>query len=147
VNVAALAERAGVSPHTIRYYEKAGLIAAPGRTRSGYRDYDGSEVDRLRFIQGCQRLGLRLREIKSLLVVRDTGECPCGPASELLQRRLSELDGELARLHTVRDELAAMAARIPGRECPDPVPGSWQPVREEVDSDGRSVPVLRRPAV
>ena len=37
-------------------------------------------VDRLKFIQGAQRLGLKLRDIADLLAVRDTGVCPCEPA-------------------------------------------------------------------
>lgn len=42
-------------------HEKAGLLPAPERTAADYRSYDESAVDRLRFIQGGQRLGLRLQ--------------------------------------------------------------------------------------
>ena len=61
LRVAELAELVGVSPDTIRYYERAGLLPRPPRTRSGYRSYDTQAIDRLRFIQGAQRLGLRLK--------------------------------------------------------------------------------------
>jgi DNA-binding transcriptional MerR regulator len=86
--VAELAAAVGVNPDTIRYYERAGLLPASARTAAGYRAYDPAAVDRLRFIQGAQRLGLRLRDIRDLLAVRDTGECPCEPAEQLLRRRL-----------------------------------------------------------
>jgi DNA-binding transcriptional MerR regulator len=76
IGVSALAERVGVARDTIRYYEKVGLLPAPNRSASDYRQYDETAVDRLRFIQGCQRLGLRLREIKTLLEVRDTRHMP-----------------------------------------------------------------------
>jgi DNA-binding transcriptional MerR regulator len=70
----------GVTTDTARYYERAGLLPPPRRTPAGYRAYDVDAVDRLRFIQGAQRLGLRLRDVVDLLAVRDTGACPCEPA-------------------------------------------------------------------
>jgi DNA-binding transcriptional MerR regulator len=70
LGVSALAQRVGVRPDTIRYYEKAGLLPPPERTANAYRRYEESAVDQLRFIQGGQRLGLRLGEITTLLDVR-----------------------------------------------------------------------------
>ncbi len=133
LSVSALAKRVGVGTDTIRYYEKAGLLPAPERTAADYRSYDESAVDRLRFIQGGQRLGLRLREIKTLLEVRDTGECPCEPAEQLLRHHIGEVDRELARLRALRRELVVMADGLPGPDCRDPAPGTWRPAM----SDGR----------
>jgi DNA-binding transcriptional MerR regulator len=86
-------------------------------------------LDRLRFIQGAQRLGMRLREIRTLLAVRDTGQCPCEPAEQLLRHHIAEIDREMRRLRTLRGELVAMADRLPSPNCPDPAPGTWQPPR------------------
>ncbi len=128
MRVGELAEAAGVSPDTIRYYERAGLLEPPARTPAGYRAYPRAALERLRFIQGCQRLGLRLRDVADLLAVRDTGACPCGPAEDLLQRRLAELDAEVARLVALRGELVAMLGRLPAVDCPPPGPDtSWCP--------------------
>jgi DNA-binding transcriptional MerR regulator len=82
LRVGELADAVGASADTIRYYERAGLLPPPERTTSGYRAYDASAVERLRFIQGAQRLGLRLADIRDLLAVRDTGSCACGPAED-----------------------------------------------------------------
>ncbi|MGH3431332.1 MAG: MerR family transcriptional regulator [Thermocrispum sp.] len=133
LRVAELARLVGVRPDTIRYYERAGLLAAPPRTASGYRAYPPSAAERVRFIQGCQRLGLRLREIADLLAVRDTGVCPCEPAETLLVRRIEELDAELARLTALRTDLTAMVRGLPDGQCPDISPGLWCPV----DGEGR----------
>ena len=127
LRVAELAAAASVSADTIRYYERAGLLPAPPRSPSGYRAYGPEAVDRLKFIQGAQRLGLRLRDIADLLAVRDTGVCPCEPAEELLRRRLTELDAEMARLAALRAEMAAMADALPSADCPPPAPGTWCP--------------------
>ncbi|HEX2130852.1 MAG TPA: MerR family transcriptional regulator [Actinophytocola sp.] len=128
--VAELAAQAGVGTDTIRYYERTGLLAPPPRTSGGYRRFPPETVDRLRFIQGCQRLGLRLREIAELLTVRDTGECPCEPAETLLRRRMSEVDTELARLAALREDLVRMVESMP--DCREPAPGTWCPPGEEV---------------
>lgn len=127
MTVSALGEHVGVSADTVRYYEQAGLLPAPERTAAGYRVYGPQAADRLRFIQGAQRLGLRLRDIRDLLTVRDTGECPCEPAEEMLRRRIAEVDAEMARLSALRSELEQMLDRIPAPDCPDPVPGTWRP--------------------
>ncbi|MEV0720241.1 MerR family transcriptional regulator [Asanoa sp. NPDC050611] len=127
MRVAELAEVVGVSADTVRYYERVGLLHPPRRTGAGYRSYDASAADRLRFIQGGQRLGLRLKDIADLLAVRDTGVCPCEPAEELLKRRLDELDAELARLAALRAEMVRMIDGLPARDCPPPEPGTWCP--------------------
>jgi DNA-binding transcriptional MerR regulator len=136
MGVSGLAKRVGVGPDTIRYYEKVGLLHEPARTASAYRRYDEAAVDRLRFIQGCQRLGLRLREIRTLLEVRDTGICPCEPAEALLRERLAELDNQLAELTALRAELTSMVERLPSADCASPTPGTWTPrwTDEEVSS-------------
>jgi DNA-binding transcriptional MerR regulator len=109
-----------VGSDTIRYYEKIGLLLPPERTPAGYRIYDAAVVGRLQFIQGAQRLGLTLLDIKNLLAIRDTGECPCEPAETLLRRRMAELDAELARLTALRDQIVAMVEALPAADCPRP---------------------------
>jgi MerR family mercuric resistance operon transcriptional regulator len=126
LTVSALADRVGVRPDTIRYYERIGLLPPAARTSGDHRRWPATTVDRLRFIQGCQRLGLSLEEIRDLLAVRDTGACPCEPAGPLLARHLADIDAEMARLAALRTELAAMLHRI-GPDCPDPTPGTWRP--------------------
>jgi DNA-binding transcriptional MerR regulator len=125
LSVAGLAEQVGVKRDTIRYYERIGLLPDPPRTSGDHRRYPPSAVDRLRFIQGCQRLGLRLDDIRDLLEVRDTGACACTPANDLLRQRLAELDAEVARLRALRADLTSMLDAFEADQCPDPEPGTW----------------------
>lgn len=120
MTIAEVAAGAGVRPDTLRYYERAGLVPAPPRTSGAHRRYPPTTIERLRFIRGAQRLGLRLSEIKDLLAVRDTGVCPCEPAEDLLRRHLAEIDAELVRLTRLREEVAAMLLTSPA--CTDPAP-------------------------
>lgn len=137
LRVAQLGAAVGISPDAVRFYEREGLLSPPARTSAGYRSYGADAVERLRFIQGCQRLGLRLREIGDLLAIRDTGTCPCTPAEQLLRRRIGEVDAEMARLAALRAEMAAMADALPSATCPPPSPGVWCPPEEKGDHDAR----------
>jgi DNA-binding transcriptional MerR regulator len=128
LSITQLAARASVRPDTIRYYERTGLLPAPARTAGDHRRYDERALDRLQFIRGAKRLGLRLDAIAELLDLRDAGQCPCDSAAEMLRSRLDEIDAEMARLAALRDQLAAMLSAIPGPACPDPAPGTWRPV-------------------
>jgi DNA-binding transcriptional MerR regulator len=144
LSVGQLAARVGVRPDTIRYYERAGLLPPPRRTGGDHRRYGAADLDRLLFIRGAQRLGLRLAEIRELLAVRDTGACACGPAEVLLRGHVSEIDQEIARLTALRAELAGLLSAMPGPACPDPAPGTWcAPDFAGEEGGDRNVLVLR----
>ena len=150
LTVGQLAARVGVRADTIRYYERSGLLPEPNRTDGDHRRYGPADLDRMLFIRGAQRLGLRLAEIKVLLAVRDTGVCPCGPAETLLSEHIGEIDREIARLARLRADLARMVVGLSGQSgpCPDPVPGTWCAAsRRDTESNAgggdRNVLVLR----
>lgn len=135
-SITELADRGGVRPETIRFYERAGLLPPPARTAGAHRRYGDDALDRLQFIRGAKRLGLRLAAISQLLAWRDTGQCACEPAAGLLRSRLTEIDTEMTRLAFLRDQLTIMLAAIPGPACPDPDPGTWRPLRPPASRDG-----------
>ena len=118
MTITEVATQARVSSDTLRYYEKAGLLAPSGRTEAGYSLYTEDIVDRLRLIKGAQRSGLRLGEIRQLLEVKDRGGCPCGHTEALLATRLSEIDAEMRQLRELRGQLVELLAVA--QTCTDP---------------------------
>ncbi len=106
------------------------------RTSGSHRRYGEETAERLRFIRGAQRLGLRLGDVQTLLAVRDTGSCPCEPADQLLRKRIAEIDAEMTRLLALRQELVRMTDGLadPAPGCPDPEPGTWCPPSEGGES-------------
>jgi DNA-binding transcriptional MerR regulator len=118
-----LAESQGLRSDTLRYYERVGLLRPAGRTTAGYRLYDAAATERLRFIKGLQRMGLRLADIKELLAVRDRGGCPCGHTAVVVERRLAELDAEIEQLEALRGELVGLRRR--NAECTDASAPRW----------------------
>lgn len=137
LKVSQLGARAGVSPDTVRYYDRLGLLPATGRSESGYRLYDERAVERLRQIRQAQRMGLRLSQIGELLQTLDGGECPCEETVDAMTERREEIDAEIARLTALRDQLvAAISAGVDGECCDrsedECVPKVLKP-REEVN--------------
>ena len=124
LTVSALADQTGLSPDTVRYYERVGLLPEPARSAAGYRLYDRTAIGRLRLIKSAQRAGLRLREIGELLQVADQGQCPCGHTEDLLRQRLAEVRGELERLRALEADLVGLLERRPDPSCPDLTTGA-----------------------
>jgi DNA-binding transcriptional MerR regulator len=121
--ISVLADGLGVSTDTLRYYERLGLLRPAGRSSAGYRLYDEAGAERLRFIRGAQRIGLRLGAIKELLDVQDRGQCPCGHTRILVQRRLAEVNADLRELAMVKRQLLELQRR--NDQCMDAAPGTW----------------------
>src|SRR6202035_1544169 len=67
MTIGRVANAAGERADAIRFRERQGLIAAPRRNFSGYRNYSDEVLDRLRFIGDAKRLGFTLKEIRELL--------------------------------------------------------------------------------
>jgi DNA-binding transcriptional MerR regulator len=123
MRIGTLAEHAGVTTKTIRYYESIHLLAEPLRTPSGYREYGDDAVQRLRFIRDAQLSGLSLAEIQSVLELKDAGARSCGHTMALLDRHLAEIDEQIARLEVARTDLLDLVGRARGLDpanCTDP---------------------------
>ncbi|MEX2553097.1 MAG: MerR family transcriptional regulator [Actinomycetota bacterium] len=108
LRVSDLASKASVSSGTIRFYEKQGLLPEPPRSSSGYREYDGTALERIEFIKAGQALGMRLTDIKELCDIRDHGRCPCGHTTQVLDRRIVEVEEEIERLVRLKNNLTDM---------------------------------------
>ncbi len=121
MRIGELARQVGVATSAIRFYEESGLLPEPARTPAGYRDYDPEVVDRLAFIRAGQAVGLTLGELRDVLAIRDAGEPPCRHVTELLDKRLAEVDERIRELRRLRRDLASLAevaADLDPAECP-----------------------------
>lgn len=108
LRISQLAERCGVRPSTLRFYETAGLLPAE-RTASGYRVYGEESVERLAFISSAKLLGLALEDIRELLEVRDEGVC-----AAVRDRMLPMVADRIADADRRAAELAAFSAHLAG---------------------------------
>src|SRR5947209_17576098 len=72
-----LARQAGVSPDTLRHYERRGLLPPPQRSAAGYRLYSNEALGRVRLIRGALSTGFTVNELGAILADRDRGGAPC----------------------------------------------------------------------
>jgi DNA-binding transcriptional MerR regulator len=108
MRIGEVARLTDTSTKTIRFYEQAGLIPPPGRTRSGYREYRPAIMDRLRFIHRGQAAGLSLAEVRQILAIRDRGEAPCAHVRQVLGTRLDQVRGQIAELVALEGHLQTL---------------------------------------
>lgn len=113
-----LAKAAGLPTSTLRYYERAGLLAPSSRSAAGYRTYDARSLDRLQAIRLAQRAGLSLADIKELSDLQ--GERGFYDAMRRrLAKRLEDVDQRLAELHDLRGRIEqAMSCCQTQANCP-----------------------------
>lgn len=110
------ARRSGVGVETIRYYERTGVVPAPGRSASGRRAYREQDISRLRFIRRCRDLGFPLSDCKSLAGLAGDG-LACTQAQQLGRKHLEAIQAKRAELDRLEAALAhLMQACGSGRE-------------------------------
>jgi DNA-binding transcriptional MerR regulator len=118
-----LAERAGTSARTLRYYEAQGLVR-PRRDANGYRHYDDGELRVVHEIRSLLAVGFGLDDIKPFVACLRAGNESghvCSDSVAVLRRKLAEVDGYLGRLTEVRRQLGTQLEQaIAHREttCP-----------------------------
>ncbi len=121
MRIGQLAEAAGVSVQAIRFYERRGLLPAPHRLPSGYREYPAEVVRAVTLIKEMQGLGFSLRELKLFIQLLETE--PHNPAERraCVEAKLRSIDEQICRLREVRDELST---RLLTCECCNALPAS-----------------------
>ena len=109
LTIGALADRAGVSVETIRFYQRKGLLPEPDRPRGSIRRYGDAELGRVRFIKAAQRLGFSLDEVAELLKLEDGAHCT--EARERAERKLKDVRAKLADLRRIESALQTLVER------------------------------------
>jgi MerR family transcriptional regulator, copper efflux regulator len=94
----AVAKAAGVSPDTVRHYEKIGILPRASRTEAGYRVYPPNTVERVLTVQRALRVGFSLAELAEVLKARDAGGAPCLRVYQLAQEKLQGIEEDIEAL-------------------------------------------------
>jgi DNA-binding transcriptional MerR regulator len=92
MKIGEIAGQAGVSVDTVRFYERVGVLPAPDRTASGYRDYRPETVERIRLTRALQAVGFTLADAVDALAAHDAGGATCESERWRLQAVLDRVD-------------------------------------------------------
>lgn len=111
MKIGELARRSGLSAHTIRYYERIGLLPPPDKNASGHRDYDVSILTWIDFLGRLKATGMPVREMLRYAALREQGG-----GTEAERRAILETHRELvrARLANLRENLSVLDTKIAG---------------------------------
>jgi DNA-binding transcriptional MerR regulator len=105
MKIGEIADRAGVTVDTVRFYERVGVLPQPERTASGYRDFQPETVERIQLTRELQAIGFTLNEAVDALAAHDAGGATCESEQWRLQAVLDRVEARIA-------ELRALSARI-----------------------------------
>jgi DNA-binding transcriptional MerR regulator len=120
LQIGQVAARAGVSPDTVRHYERLGLLPTPERARSGYRQYPDSTLRRLTVIKNALRCGFSLRELGAFFRQRQQQAPPCREVRAAAGRKLETLEQEIRTLQSLRTAMRKILAEWDDRLAATP---------------------------
>jgi MerR family mercuric resistance operon transcriptional regulator len=144
MRIGQLAKYTGVSVEAIRYYERRGVVPAPARTRSGYRDYPDCAVHRVAFIKQARELEFTLDEIGELIGRSEGRRVPNGGIVAMVESKIASVRRRITELTSLLESLEELRGSC-CRSCANPSMPFLMALRrvQECDSPDRSEVVGR----
>lgn len=143
-SIGELAALTGISPSTLRYYDKEGFFPDLNREQSGARIFTDREVGLLKIIECLKATGMSIKDIKQFIDWRDDGDATLGQRKNLFHERLKVVEEQLENLRKIRETLLykcwyydtavdlgseAAVAEIPCEQMPEGIRQAAQKLR------------------
>ncbi|PMS17966.1 MerR family transcriptional regulator [Trinickia dabaoshanensis] len=151
LTIGRMAEALGVSTHTLRYYEQAGLIRPVSRSQAGHRLYSRADIEWLRLVMRLRATGMPIARIQAIAELRAEGPATANERRALLlehrdavQAELRQWQANLAAIEQkIRDYDAMLSDMTDDKNNPQPSKErSWQSTRTQTTNatrvDGQS---------
>ena len=119
INIGAVAERSGVPPKSIRYYESIGLIQPAERRANGYRSYSPLDMRTLAFIKRARGLGFSVEDVRDLLDLWRDRSRKSAAVKAMAAQHIEALGRKIEELQSMRKALADLVKRCRGDSRPD----------------------------
>lgn len=123
VTIGRASAHTGLSPDTLRYYERIGLLGPVGRNAGGQRRYTAEDIARLNFVKRAQSMDFSLDEIAQLLALRDRQGDVRADVRALTESKLAAIEARIEALSGLRDELAELIGQCRASEHACPIIG------------------------
>lgn len=121
MRIGELAERLGLNPKTLRYWEEIGLLPPPQRNESGYRVYTEEHLKLCKFILKAKAVGFKLEEIKEIISLKFSGRIPCACVEEKIREKIREIESLIDELNSQKkllEDILKERREIPASVCP-----------------------------
>ena len=118
MNIGEVAERSGIPPKTIRYYEDIGLVR-PQRSGNGYRAFRETDLHKLAFLGRARALGFSIEDCRTLLSLYEDETRESAQVKAVAEEHLTAIDEKIAQLQSMRGTLAHLVESCHGDNRPD----------------------------
>jgi Cu(I)-responsive transcriptional regulator len=118
MNIGEVADRSGLPPKTIRYYEDIGLIR-PVRSANGYRAFRDTDLHKLAFLGRARALGFSIEDCRTLLALYEDDSRESAQVKAVAEEHLAKIDEKIALLQAMRGTLADLVEACHGDHRPD----------------------------
>lgn len=121
MNITEIAQKIGLTPKSIRFYEEKGLITPPARAANGYRQYNAVHIEELTLLHQARQVGFTLPVCKELLELYKNPHRRSADVKERTMARIAEIDTQIQQLRFMRQKLMGLARQCPGDDsenCP-----------------------------
>lgn len=112
MRIAELENRTGVGRHSLRFYEREGLLVGVRRGPNNYRDYPESAVRDATLLRQLQSLGFSLQEIREVLNAMRAGSIDCEQGARLMAEKRARVEAQIADLRKVSKILTREQRRL-----------------------------------
>ncbi len=135
MNIREFAEQTGLTAHTLRYYERMGLMGHIGREAHGHRVYGPQDSQWVSFLGHLRETGMPIRELQHYCALRDQGDATLQARIDLLERHAEKVAAQLRSQHEhlarLRETIQGYQARVGrGVRAPDPSAATAGPPQE-----------------
>jgi DNA-binding transcriptional MerR regulator len=140
MNIRDFARHTGLTAHTLRYYERMGLMGSIGREANGHRVYGPQDVQWVSFLHHLRETGMPIRELQRYCALREAGDATLAARLALLERHTEKVAAQLRATHEhlarLRETVGAYQQRLaragarggePATGAPPPAGGPARP--------------------
>lgn len=100
MNIKEFSLQVGVCPHTIRFYEKNGVLSSVQRLANGHRHFTDKDVRWMEFVLRLNHTGMPLDKIRHYAALREQGKTTVAQRQALLEEHAQDLSENIEQLHT-----------------------------------------------
>ncbi len=131
LHVTDVAKQAGVTPATVRYYSRVGLLRPEREPENGYRLFSTADIRRVEFIRQAQALGLKICDIMEILTTIELGETPCQRVRDLVEQRRAAIREEVSQLQAIERRIEQALETWRTMPANEPYDGQLCPLIEQ----------------
>ncbi len=131
MQISDVSEKFDISPDTLRYYERVGLLPPVRRSKSGLRDYSESDLMWIDFIKCMRSAGLPIEQLVRYVQLFPQGEATIEARKQILKDQREQVTARMAELHRTLDLLNYKIAMYESSI----IPAERELLRAQNDSD------------